>query len=63
MAKGVQGMMDFTVPGGGSSLTVSVAEGIGIVEAKSDLGSINRMLQRRKTRIYGRIWTHLWYKL
>jgi len=44
MAKGVHGIIDFTVPAGGSSLAMSVEVGVGIVEARSDLGSINRML-------------------
>jgi len=45
MAKGVHGIIDFTVPAGGSSLAMSVEVGVGIVEARSDLGSINRILK------------------
>ncbi len=39
-------MIDFTVPGGGCSLTMSVDAGVSWTEARRDLGSINRILMR-----------------
>lgn len=46
MASGVQGMMDLTVPAGGSSPLTSVAARAGGVfaEARRDFGSMNRTL-------------------
>lgn len=48
MARGVQGIMDFTEPAGGSSKSVVPCVACALVLAKSDLGSMKRMLWYRK---------------
>jgi len=47
MARGVQGIMDFTVPGGASSSDIGTAAAVdeGVTDDKSDPGSIKRMLE------------------
>lgn len=45
MASGVQGMMDLTVPGGGSSVSTAVAGGADAPDESRDWGSMNRMLE------------------
>jgi hypothetical protein len=46
MARGVQGMMDFTVPGGASSSDDGTAAAVddGVTEETRDCGSIKRIL-------------------
>jgi hypothetical protein len=46
MASGVQGIIDLTVPGGGSSLSMAGAdEADGTADERSDCGWMNRILQ------------------
>lgn len=44
MARGVQGMMDLTVPAGGSSPSNSVGDIADATDPRRDLGSIKRIL-------------------
>ena len=48
IARGVQGMMDLTVPGGGVSLSIAVLSGAAAEEVEEDesrdCGAMNRML-------------------
>lgn len=49
MARGVQGMIDLTVPGGGCSLSVVVVgagAADGMTDERRDCGSMKRMLKR-----------------
>jgi hypothetical protein len=51
MASGVHGIIDLTVPAGGSSgSTVEADDADGVGEAKRDLGSMNRILRPRGMR-------------
>jgi len=51
MASGVHGIIDLTVPEGGSSgSTVEADDADGVGEAKRDLGSMNRILRPRGMR-------------
>ena len=44
MASGVHGIIDFTVPAGGSSLSDSICRDGGLMDDRRDLGSMKRIL-------------------
>jgi hypothetical protein len=63
IARGVQGIMDLTVPVGGSTQSVEI--GVGITDANRDFGSMKRMLVfcLINVSLNNKKGTHLWYKL
>lgn len=66
MARGVQGMMDLTVPAGGSSPSNSVGAIGDATDPRRDLGSIKRILGKNEANERNNDKagvTHLWYKL
>lgn len=48
MANGVHGMIDFTVPVGGSSVSIAAVGALGITDESNELGSMNLMLEPRQ---------------
>lgn len=63
MARGVQGMMDLTVPAGGSSPSNSIGATGDATDPRRDLGSIKRILGQMNGIKNKPEVTHLWYKL
>lgn len=55
MARGVQGIIDFTVPSGGSSLSVSICKDGAVTDDRRDFGSMKRILTKSISRVENNI--------